>query len=175
MLNPKQTKTIQELTTLANRAGIVPKLKINLVSNFTERQKTQSKSVREREESVMTPEIQSQRYMAEKGLMSKRETQPKIVPPSSSHMRHKSALDAKPFLVQKPEPATISSVFKIREELKNMATKMYNTKTMKNSPGSMQAYLKTTPKSKYGFTKPSHQKTISISTELADSNLILET
>lgn len=56
-----------------------------------------------------------------------------------------------------------------------MATKMYNTKTMKNSPGSAAAYLKTTPKSKFGFTKPSHTKTVSMSTELADTNLILET
>ena len=118
ILNPKQAKTIKELTAAANQAGLVPKLKINLVTSFAERPKDVSSSARE--ECALTPEIHSQRYTAANVLVSKRDTAPKITVPNSSHSRHKSALDAKPFATMKTpvDPQSISSVFKIREELR---------------------------------------------------------
>jgi hypothetical protein len=55
-----------------------------------------------------------------------------------------------------------------------MATKIYNTKTVKNSPGSVQTFLKTTPKAKFGVTKPSHFKKTSMSTDMGSYNIPLE-
>ena len=66
ILSQKQAKTIKELAAVANAAGLVPKLKIDLVSHMGDRSKENSLSVRD--DLVMTPEVQSQRYTMDKTL-----------------------------------------------------------------------------------------------------------
>lgn len=84
----QQAKTLKELTNAVSQSGIVPKLKINLGSCLGERSKDHSRNTRE--ESVTTPEIQSQRYTADNVLTIKKDPSNKN---QAGHMRHRSALD----------------------------------------------------------------------------------
>jgi hypothetical protein len=74
-------------------------------------------------------------------------------------------------LSPKPEPA-ISSVFKLREDLKQISQKLYGSTQKSSITNSIvaQNYFKITPKSKFNITKPGHAKKASSLTDQGSKN-----